>query len=163
MKQRVYIETTIVSYLTAKPSVNLIIAAHQEITRQWWEKNRQEFDLFVARIVLDEAGRGNAEASAKRLAILRDLPELTTTPDAERLAMDLVGAGLLPEQAGADAMHLAVATVHKMDVLLTWNCRHLANGKKLGQIGRFVRTRNYELPTVCTPDELVGDLEVSGD
>lgn len=163
MKQRVYIETTIVSYLMAKPSRDLIIAAHQEITREWWESCRHKFDLFVSRLVLDEAGRGDEVAAGKRLAMLSSLPELPTTPAAVALAVGLVRDGLLPPQAGADAMHLAVATVHGVDVLLTWNCRHLANGSILGEIGRFVRKMKYELPTVCTPDELMGGTAAVGE
>ena len=163
MKKRVYIKTTIVSYLTAKPSRDLIIAAHQEVTRSWWVSRRRAFDLFVSRLVLDEAGGGDADAAAKRLAMLAGLPELPTTPAAVRLASALVRAGLLPAQAGADAIHLAVATVHGVDVLLTWNCRHLANGSILGEIGRFARRMRYELPTVCTPDELMGETGAVGE
>jgi predicted nucleic acid-binding protein len=163
MKKRVYLETTIVSYLAAKPSRDLIVAAHQELTREWWESRRREFDLFVSRLVLDEAGRGDANAAGRRLAMLSDLPELPATPDAVKLAASLVRADLLPRQAGADAMHLAIAAVHGMDVLLTWNCRHLANGSILGEIGRFVRKMKYELPTVCMPDELMGETGAVGD
>lgn len=163
MKKRVYIETTIVSYLTARPSRDLVIAAHQEVTRDWWESHRREFDLFVSRLVLDEAARGDSDAAVKRLEMLSGLPELPTTPAAVTLAVNLVREGLLPAQAGADAMHLAVATAHGMDVLLTWNCRHLANGRILGEIGRFVRSMEYELPTVCTPDELMDETGIVGE
>ncbi|MFB3891934.1 MAG: type II toxin-antitoxin system VapC family toxin [Phycisphaerae bacterium] len=162
-KKRVYIETTIVSYLTARPTRDLILTAHQEITREWWEACRRAFELFVSRLVLDEAARGDAEAAAKRLAILRDLPELPVTGEATGLAARLLREGLLPRQAAADAMHLAMATVHCMDALLTWNCRHLANASILGEVGMFVRRMQYELPIVCTPDELMGESGSLGD
>ena len=156
MKKRVYIETTIVSYLTAKPSRDLIMAAHQEITREWWEHQRAAYDLRVSQFVLDEAGDGDPDAAARRLAVLRDIPVLADSLDARALAKALVGQGLLPRTAGIDALHLTMATVHEVHVLMTWNCRHLANAAILGELGEFVRTKGYRMPTVCTPEELMG-------
>ena len=156
MKKRVYIETTIVSYLTAKPSRDLIMAAHQEITREWWEHQRAAYDLRVSQFVLDEAGDGDPDAAARRLAVLRDIPVLADSLDARALAKALVGQGLLPRTAGIDALHLTMATVHEVHVLMTWNCRHLANASKFDHI-RFV---NSELglfcPILTTPVELLG-------
>jgi hypothetical protein len=144
MKKRVYIETTIVSYLTAKPSRDLIMAAHQQVTREWWE-HRRVYDLRVSQFVLDEAGDGDPEAAARRLAALLDIPVLADSLDARALAKALIGEGLLPRMAGIDALHLAMATVHEVHVLLTWNCRHLANAAILGEAIEcrpYVRPRN---------------------
>ncbi len=157
MKKRVYIETTIVSYLTAKPSRDLILAAHQQITRDWWEERRDRYDLFASQLVLDEARNGDPEAANKRLLALSTLPQLLVTEQAFALANRLIAGRLLPQQAAGDAIHLTVAAVQEMDVLLTWNCRHLANAQILGEIGRFLRHNGYELPIVCTPEELMGD------
>lgn len=157
MKKRVYIETTIVSYLTAKPSPILVIAAHQQVTREWWADRRREYACYVSEFVVREAGKGDPEAAKDRLAALASLPMLRVEQDAVVLAEELVAEGLLPEKAGTDALHLSMASVHEMHVLLTWNCRHLANAAILGEIGRFVRIKGYDLPIVCTPDELMGD------
>jgi len=157
VKQRVYIETTIVSYLTARPSRDLILAAHQEVTRQWWDDHRQQFELYASQFVLDEAGDGDPTAAAERLKLLNGLTVLPLTDEVRDVANGLLDAGVLPRKAEADAVHIAVATVYEMDMLLTWNCRHLANAVILGSVGRHLREREYEVPIICTPDELMGE------
>jgi hypothetical protein len=157
VNQRVYLETTIVSYLTARPSRDLILAAHQEVTRQWWEGQREQFRLYVSQFVLDEAGDGDPAAAAVRLELLKGFTLLPLTDEVRDVATGLLDAGVLPRKAEADAVHIAVATVHEMDVLLTWNCRHLANAAILGNVGRHLRDREYEVPIICTPDELMGE------
>jgi len=157
VKQRVYLETTIVSYLTARPSRDLIVAARQQMTRQWWDGQREKLELYVSQLVLNEAAGGDSEAAAARLRMLDKLPLLPLTEEVGDLAKGLRKAGLLPQKAEIDCAHVAAATVHEMDVLLTWNCRHLANGLILGKVGRYLRARGYEAPTICTPDELMGE------
>ena len=159
MKKRVYIETTIVSYLTARSSRDLILAAQQEMTREWWAERRHAFDLRVSQLVFEEAGKGDPGAAVRRLEALGELPILAVTTESLTLAGLLVRPGLLPNEGEADALHLALATVHAMDVLLTWNCNHLANAVLLGGIGRMVRSMGYEMPIVCTPAELMGKEE----
>ena len=156
MKKRVYIETTVVSYLTAKPTRDVVRLAHQQITREWWEQHRWRYALCVSQFVLDEAGEGDADAAARRLAALQDVPILGDSTEVRALAKALVEHGILPETAAIDALHLAVAVVHEVDVLLTWNCRHLANAEMLGDIGRLARSRGCEMSIVCTPEELTG-------
>ena len=157
MRQKVYIETTIVSYLTAKPAKDVITLAHQKVTREWWRRHRQQYELYSSQSVLDEASDGDPTAARKRLDALAELPLVPASQEAAALAKNLVAHGLLPKRAAADATHLAMATVGGMDVLLTWNCRHLANASMLVQVSRFIRTIGYEAPIVCTPDELMGD------
>jgi len=156
MKQRVYLETTIVSYLTARPSRDLIMAAHQEVTRQWWEGRREHFEIYVSQLVLDEAGRGDPEAVRKRQEALKAIVSLSVTEDAIALAAGLTEEHVLPPDAGAEALHIAVATVNGMDCLMTWNCRHIANVELLPAIRRTVERHGYELPWICTPEELSG-------
>lgn len=156
MKQRVYLETTIVSYLTARPSRDLVLAAHQEVTRQWWERRREDFEVYVSQLVADEAGRGDSEAVRKRQEALKAITSLAVTEDAIALAAGLTEEHALPAAAGADALHIAVATVNGMDFLMTWNCRHIANMELLPVIRRTVEDHGYELPWVCTPEELLG-------
>ncbi len=157
MKQSVYIETTVVSYLTAWPSRDLVRAAQQQITRDWWDKHRPKFDLYAAELVLIEAAAGNPEAAAQRLAVLRDLPLLDTTGEALDLAGALLASAALPETAERDALHVGVAAVHGMDFLLTWNCRHLANAVLRDKIEEVCENAGLRPPKICTPEELLGD------
>ena len=154
MKPRLYIETSIVSYLTAFPSRDLVRAAHQQVTRDWWS-TRAQFDLYVSQFVIDEAADGDQSAAAERLAALESATLLSITPEAVALAAQLVRMGDLPKKAVVDAFHIAVAAVHGMDYLLSWNCRHIANAAMRGRIEATCRSHGFEPPAICTPIELV--------
>jgi len=154
MRSKVYIETTIVSYLVASPTKDLIQSAHQEITRQWWA-GRTRFDLFVSRVVGAEARRGDVRAAARRVAALRGIPRLALRGEAVRLADDILGQGALPAKARVDALHVGVAATHGIDYLLTWNLRHLANATIRGKIEQAVRDAGLVPPIICTPEELM--------
>ena len=156
MKPSVYLETTIPSYLTAWPSRDLIKAARQQTTQAWWKERRSDFALYISGIVLDEAGAGDSEAAAARLKSIEGLPLLSLTPEVVALAEALVQEGPLPEKAASDAFHIALAAVGSMDYLLTWNCAHIANAEIQKQVRDLCRSREYELPVICTPDELLG-------
>src|SRR5262245_38607175 len=121
MKPRIYLETTVVSYLTAWPSRDLVTAAHQEITREWWQVHRDDFSLFVSQVVVQEASQGDSDAAAQRLASLKDVPILEVTEAAESFATRLLAQIPLPAKAAIDALHISLAVVHNMDYLLTWN------------------------------------------
>jgi len=149
MKPTVYIETTIPSYLSAWRSSELVMAANQEATRSWWDTPRQKFDLFISQLVVDEA------AASRRLAMLDGLPELDVSEKVEALANLLLVGAALPEKAKVDALHIALATVHGMDYLLTWNCRHIANATKRPLIESICRAAGYDPPVICTPLELM--------
>ncbi len=152
MKLRVYVETTIISYLTALPSRDLVRAGQQQITREWWA-NRLDFEIYASQFVLDEAGRGDPSAAARRLAVLGDVTLLDATDDAAALGRALVVGGGLPRTARIDALHVAVATVHGMDFLLSWNCKHIANAVTRARIEQICREAGHEPPTICTPLE----------
>ncbi len=157
MKRQVYLETTIVSYLAAHPSRDLIRAAHQQITRDWWENRRGEFDLYVSQLVVQESEGGDADAAARRLVFLEGIPLLPFSDRAVSLGEALIEAGALPKRAAADALHIAQAAVHGIDFLLTWNCNHLANAELIGPIGDIIKTRGDIPPVICTPEELMGE------
>lgn len=161
MKPKVYIETTIVSYLASKPSRDLITAAHQQITHDWWETRLADFEVYISQFVLDEAGAGDADAAAKRLALLASFPLLDATPEALELARALVERGAIPPRKATDAAHIAVATVHYMQFLLTWNCTHLANAEILAQVQTICAQLGYAAPIVCTPEALFGGQDDS--
>jgi hypothetical protein len=154
MKPKIYLETTIGSYLSAWPSRDLVTAAHQQITREWWQARHQEFELFISQIVMQEARGGDPDAAARRLEILEALPLLELTEEATALARELVEQVPLPEKAAVDALHIALAVVHGMDYLLTWNCTHIANATLRNKIEAVCRSKGYEPPVICTPEEL---------
>ena len=160
MKKRIYIETTIVSYLTARPSRDLIQAARQEITREWWDERRAMFDLYISQVVLNEAGEGDVNAARRRLEFVSEIPLLDITDDVIALADALIAEGPLPPKAGDDAFHLALAAVHGMDFLVTWNCKHLANAQLQAAICTLLIGKGYLPPVVCTPDELMENSDV---
>ena len=154
MKQKVYLETTIPSYLTAWPSRDLIKAAQQQITHEWWQI-RDRFDLYVSQIVIQEASKGNAEAAAKRMSVLQNIPAVIVTQEAKILAIALVEEGPLPDKAVVDALHIAISVISGMDYILTWNCTHIANAAMRQNIEAVCRLKGYEPPIICTPTELM--------
>ena len=150
----VYIETTIISYLTARPSRDLRAAAWQQMTVQWWEQERRNYDLFTSELVLAEAQSGDAEAAGRRMAALDDIEVLAVTDEARGLALSLVADGGLPE---ADALHVSLACVHAVDYLLTWNCRHIDNAATKPVVRSICAVAGYVCPEICTPLELVSE------
>jgi len=154
MKASVYIETTIVSYLVAEPTKDLIQAAHRQATRDWWA-TRDRFDLFVSAAVVIEARRGDAAAAARRIGELRDIPILTSRPGTGVLVRGLLRSGALPPTAKVDAAHVAIAAINGVDFLLTWNLRHLANAAVRGKIDEACRRAGLVPPIICTPEELM--------
>jgi len=153
----VYLETTIPSYLTAPPSRDLIRAARQQITLEWWDARRHEFELCISQFVLDEAGDGDPELARQRLELLRDVPILEAVAPAYELAEALTRERALPKKAATDALHVAMATVHDVDILLTWNCTHLANPELLGGVQRVIWSEGHRPPVICTPGEMMGE------
>ena len=145
MKPKVYIETSIPSYLTAWRSRDLIVAANQEITKEWWD-SREQFDLYISALVIQEAGAGNPTAAQKRLEQLDDIPELNITEEVENFAEILIQKVPLPEKARIDALHIAVAALSGMDYLLTWNCTHIANAILRPKLEAICREFGYEPP-----------------
>lgn len=150
----VYIETSIVSYLAAHPSANLLAAACQQVTREWWETERRDFKLFISELVVLEAKAGDAHAAARRLALLRGIPELRITDAVKDLAEEFLSEGALPAKAQADALHIAVAAVHRVDYLLTWNCRHIDNPATKPAIRSVCASNGIACPEICTPIEI---------
>lgn len=155
MKASVYVETTIPSYLTAWRSPELVMAANQEATRSWWELSRPRYELFISSIVVLEASGGDPEAAKRRVAAIEGLSELDVSDAVEVLAAQLLEGAALPSRAKTDALHIAVATVHGIDYLLTWNCRHIANAATRPKIEAVCRAAGYEPPVICTPLELM--------
>ena len=154
MLPSVYIETSIVSYLVARPSRDVIMAERQRQTREWWA-NRSQYTLFTSELVVDEAGRGEVAMARDRIGMLAGIPVLRTGPEIKALANTLVARGPLPARAATDATHISLATFAKIDYLLTWNCRHIANPSLYPAIQRVCRERGFTPPVLCTPSDLL--------
>jgi len=155
MKPSVYLETTILSYLVARPSRDLIVAGHQQLTQEWWEKRRSHFTCYVSQAVLDEAGRGDPREVRKRQAIMNTLSLLEVDDEVSDLAEEFLRQRILPTKAAQDAVHIAVAAVNGLDFLLTWNCAHIANARIEGQISALCRKMGLQPPVICTPEQLM--------
>lgn len=157
MKSRIYVETSFISYLTSRPSRDLIVAAQQQVTREWWQNRRSLFDLYVSQLVIREAGKGEKEAASERLRIIKDFQILELQSEALELAQTFIAQNALPVKASDDALHIALATIYGIDYLLTWNCKHMANAEIQKKIAKISREQGFEIPTICTPYELMGD------
>lgn len=151
----VYVETTVLSYLAARPSRDLVVAAHQRLTAEWWQTAPARFMLVASAVVTQEAAAGDPQVAGARLALLAGVPLLEVTPEALALAAGLLRAGHLPPKADFDALHLGVAAVGGADYLVTWNMRHLAGAVVRRRLERALRAAGYEPPTLCTPEELL--------
>ncbi len=157
MKKKVYVETSIVSFLTGRPSHSLIVSAWQSMTVDWWEKRRESFDLYASELVLEEAGRGDKNAAERRLKSLETIPLLSLTDTAEQLSKELLAKKALPARATDDALHIALSAVHNIDYLLTWNCRHIDNAETKPIVRSIILSNGFNCPEICTPQELMGD------
>ena len=157
MSETIYIETSIIGYLTARSSNNLILMANVETTRQWWDDRRSQFMLYISQVVLDEVARGDDEIASRRLEILRNFPLLEIDQAVQHLAAQFLSKSNLSPKASDDALHIAAATVYGLDYLLTWNCKHIANAQIQKKLLQISLDAGYELPTICTPYELMGE------
>ena len=158
-KAKVYIETSVISYLTAKPSRDIIVSACQQITRDWWEMSREHFDLYVSAWVITEAAQGDPEAARKRLDSLAGINILAVDEEAKGLAGMLMTELSLPRNAAEDALHIAAAVVSGMDYLLSWNCRHIAHARIAHDVMLYVQSLGYPGTVLCTPQTLMEEYD----
>ncbi len=156
-KPSVYLEPSFISMLTSRPTAFVTTAGMQQFSILWWEKCREDFRLFVSDLVYDEISRGDAEASTRRLRIVEDLPVLEMNQDVRRLADEIIRHHAIPRKAIGDAGHVACATIHGIDYILTWNCRHIANEIRKPLIEQRIRENGYKPPVLTTPQTLLGE------
>lgn len=155
-KASIYIETSIISYLTARSSRDLMIAACQQVTAQWWETSRGSYEVVTSALTLAESQEGDPQLAQKRLGLLQGIPVLIVVDEAKELAGDLMTEGALPNKAEIDASHIAVAAVQRIDYLLTWNCRHINNPQTKPLMRAVCACKGYVCPEICTPFEIMG-------
>ncbi len=157
MKPIVYVETSFVSYLTARPSRDVVALGRQEVTRRWWETRRREFSLLISPVVLEEARQGDPDHAKARLLVLANLPVVDISPTARLIASALLKEKALPAKAAVDALHIAIAGASRRQFLLTWNFRHIANAQSRGKIEAILKRFDINPPLLCTPDQLLGE------
>jgi hypothetical protein len=155
MKPSVYVETTIIGYLTSWPSGDLVVAGRQKITRDWWRYASTAFSLVSSELVHREASAGDPQAVRERFEILKGLPVLAVTREADEFARALVARGALPSTEPEDALHIAISVVNGLEYLVTWNFKHIANAVMRSKIERACIAEGYHPPTICTPEELM--------
>lgn len=153
----VYIETSVVSYLRQRPSSQVVMAAHQLLTHKWWDTERTNYELVLSQYVLDEASAGDPTLAAERLQLLDGIPLLPDAPEVTRIADEIMSRAILPAKAQVDALHIATVAHHRIQYLLTWNCKHIANAKILPRINQVLTDAGVPIPVICTPEELLGD------
>ena len=154
-KPKVYVETTVVSYLTARQSKDVIVAGHQQTTRDWWKTCHDRFELVVSPLVLQEASRGDPEAAQERLRVLSTLTLLDVPENSVVLAQNLVNSGAIPQNSAEDALHIAIATTNRIEYLVTWNYRHIANAIRQQLIAEVCQKADYQPTVICTPEQLM--------
>jgi predicted nucleic acid-binding protein len=161
-KPSAYIETSVVSYYTARRSRDLIVAAHQEITYAWWDGHLHEYAAYVSQVVLEEIRRGDPAAATERLAAISEFQVLPASPEIEPLAESYLTELRLPQDALYDTLHIALASVHGVDYLVTWNCRHIANAHLRKRLAEINVRLGVSTPIICTPEELLDDDSIPG-
>lgn len=155
--ETVYVETSIISYLRQKPSTQVVLAARQLLTHQWWNDERTNYQLVSSQFVIDEASAGNPTLAAERLQLLAGIPLLPLDPAIADIADEIMSRAILPERARTDALHIAAVAHHRIQYLLTWNCRHIANARILPRIHNVLNDLSLPVPVICTPEEMVGN------
>jgi len=153
--ESVYLETTLISYLCSRPSRDLLVAAHQQVTSDWWTSRREAFDCFISQIVIDEVSAGDPDEARKRMEIINMFPVLEVTEEALLLAKAILSSEAIPPRAVREAAHVSVAAVHDVNYLLTWNCTHLANAQVIRRLSVVCNREGFHMPIICTPEELM--------
>jgi hypothetical protein len=155
MKKRVYIETTVVSYFTAKPSRDIMVAGHQEATRELWPMLSVKYETYISALVYNEARKGDPDQASTRLAAIKSFPMLDIDDEARILAEKIISNKGIPEEFPEDALHIAVAAVNGIELIITWNIGHLNNPFTRKKIRQIVENQGYACPEICSPDELL--------
>lgn len=156
MKAKVYVETSVISYLAARPSRDVIIAGRQVATHDWWENHRDRFDVYISALVEEEIARGNSEQAARRCAIADKLVSVAVHEVAISISEELLSSGAVPAGSEDDALHIGIAANQGSDYLLTWNFKHINNARQIGKIYEAVSATGFCCPRICTPEELGG-------
>ena len=154
--ETIYLETTIIGHLTGRIVTDTLVAARQQVTRDWWEQHSARYRLFVSYLVIDECAAGNPAAANERMNFIKDISVIGGSDDADSLADALLHANAIPKTEPRDAMHIALAASNGLKYMLTWNFKHIANAALRSRIEETCRANGFEPPIICTPEELMG-------
>lgn len=154
MLKRIYIETSVISFLTARPSKDVVLAGHQASTQIFWERKR-DYELFISDMVIQECEKGDPDCALSRIQAIKGLPVLNVDKDVENLASELIRQSAIPRNSPEDAIHIAVASVSAIDFILTWNFKHINNPFMKNQIRTVILNQGYTMPEICSPEELL--------
>ena len=152
--EKVYVESSVISYITARPSRDLVVSARQAITNEWWEQKRKKYDVYISELVIEEISSGDKEAAQKRLDVVKQIPNLEITEIAKNLASLLISSGAVPENSPEDALHIGLAAAQGVEYLLTWNFKHINNATKRADITQLIESQGFLSPVLCSPEEL---------
>ena len=158
MIESVYIESSVISYLTARLSQDVVITARQAITENWWENHKSKYELFISGLVVQEISKGDHEAAEKRLKAIAGIPLLGTSEEAVKLAEELLAQGAVPPNSEEDALHIAIAAASGISFLLTWNFKHINNAHTKTIISSVVEEHGFICPMLCSPEELGAEI-----
>jgi len=153
----VYIESSVISYITARPSRDVVTLARQTITIEWWEEYKDSFDAYISELVIEEIGSGDLVAAQKRLSVIETIPVLEATENSKILAKALIAENAIPKSSAEDAVHISIAAVQEIDFLLTWNFKHINNANTRDRISKVITQRDYFCPVLCSPEELINE------
>jgi hypothetical protein len=135
----------------------------QLLTHQWWNDERSKYELVTSQYVIDEASAGDPTLAAERLESLDGIPLLPLDPEIAQIADEIMTREILPPKARTDALHIALVAHHRIQFLLTWNCRHIANATILPRIHKMLNDLSIPIPIICTPEEMVNDDQETDD
>jgi len=152
--EKVYVESSVISYITARPSRDLVVSARQAITNEWWEQKRKKYEVYISELVIEEISSGDKEAAQKRLDVVKQIPNLEITEIAKDLATLLISSGAVPENSPEDALHIGLAAAQGVEYLLTWNFKHINNATKRADITQLIESQGFLSPVLCSPEEL---------
>ena len=158
MKPRIYVETSVISYLTARPSSNVMLLARQQFTRELWELQPDHFEAWLSPLVLDEASLGDPQAATARVLACRGLPELEITTEVKAFAQLLVNTGAVPIAEPEDALHIALATLHSVEYIASWNFAHMVGPAAKFKLQNKISALGYRPPIIATPEEIFEEL-----
>ncbi len=160
IKPKVYIETTVVSYLVARPSTDATLGARQRVTQQFWENYSDNFEFVVSDVVITEIRQGDEIAAQRRVDALAGLTVLELSPEAIILALELINAGVIPPHSLPDAQHIAIAVVNGIEYLTSWNYKHIVNETQRQHIDQVCQAAGYQSTILCTPAELIQEMQM---
>lgn len=158
MMTRIYIETSVISFLTARQSKDVVLAGHQASTHIFWSR-KKDFELFISDMVIQECEKGDADCAQSRIQAITGLPVLSVDKEVEHLASELINKGAIPKKSLEDAVHIAVASVSAIDFIVTWNFKHINNPFMKQQIRNVIVNQGYAMPEICSPDELLEAID----